>query len=175
MKNIYSSLIIISLGVVLNSCSDNVPDSWELKSPNESIVFNLNLKGSVLSYAVNVLNDYDTIEIIEPSPLGIHRIDSDFSENLRFISSGNMKQIDEKYDMIIGTTENFHDFSNEQSFLFENEAGKKLEIQCRAYNDGVSFRYVFPDTTEGRFIVTGERTGFNLPDEGKASYHHLCS
>ncbi len=168
MKSIHLSILIICLGVFINSCTDNVPDSWELKSPDKNISLNLDLKESALSYSVHVLKEYDTIEIIGSSPLGIHRVDGDFSENLSFISATPVKQIDDKYEMIIGATENYHDFANEQSFLFRNESGKKLEIQCRAYNEGVSFRYIFPDTTEGKFIVTGEKTGFNLPDEGKA-------
>ena len=46
-----------------------------------------------------------------------------------------------------------------------------MDIIVRAYNEGVAFRYHFPETSNGLFLhVTGERTSFRLPEGTKAWY-----
>ena len=43
-----------------------------------------------------------------------------------------------------------------------------MNIIVRAYNEGVAFRYHFPETTNGLFLhITGERTSFTM--------HRRCS
>ena len=42
----------------------------------------------------------------------------------------------------------------------------KLNLIIRAYNDGVTFRYEFPEK-EGDFVVNDELTSFTIPDSAK--------
>jgi hypothetical protein len=41
----------------------------------------------------------------------------------------------------------------------------------RAYNDGVAFRYRFPDQSGDKYTVTSETTGFRLPQDAKMWVH----
>ena len=41
----------------------------------------------------------------------------------------------------------------------------------RAYNDGIAFRYRFPESSGEKHIVTSEATGFRLPPDGKMWAH----
>jgi alpha-glucosidase len=46
-----------------------------------------------------------------------------------------------------------------------------LHIVVRAYNEGVAFRYAFPETSNGLFLhITGEQTQFTLPAGTQAYY-----
>ncbi len=45
-----------------------------------------------------------------------------------------------------------------------------MDIQVRAYDEGIAFRYHFPETVNGLFIhINGERTSFTIP-EGALAY-----
>ena len=46
-----------------------------------------------------------------------------------------------------------------------------MDIIVRAYNEGVAFRYHFPETANGLFLhITGEQTSFAFPDGTLAWY-----
>ena len=46
-----------------------------------------------------------------------------------------------------------------------------MNIIVRAYNEGVAFRYHFPETTNGLFLhITDEQTSFTMPQGTKAYY-----
>lgn len=61
-----------------------------------------------------------------------------------------------------------------------SKSGRRLNIYFRAYDDGIAFRYEFPDTHKD-LIITDENTQFNLTDDHKVwwipgdwdSYEHL--
>lgn len=62
-------------------------------------------------------------------------------------------------------------FANEQTLVFQNADGAKVELTLGAYNDGVAFRYRSPQESQDRYTVTGESTGFRLPVGGKVWAH----
>lgn len=153
--------------ILLAGCKTE--NKWEVKSPDNELKFSLELDSSgSLFYTVSTLNDGTWEQVMDLSPLGIRRTDTDFTEGLEFIESGGEKNIDEDYNMVIGTTSTQHDHATGNSFDFRNKDGNNLVIECRAYNEGAAFRYIFPEQDTGIFEVTGEITGFNLPDTGKA-------
>ena len=46
-----------------------------------------------------------------------------------------------------------------------------MNIIVRAHNEGVAFRYHFPETTNGLFLhITDEQTSFTMPQGTKAYY-----
>ncbi len=46
-----------------------------------------------------------------------------------------------------------------------------MNIIVRAYNEGVAFRYHFPETTNGLFLhIIGEQTSFTMP-QGTMAYY----
>ncbi|MFC2090748.1 glycoside hydrolase family 97 catalytic domain-containing protein, partial [Bacteroidota bacterium] len=52
------------------------------------------------------------------------------------------------------------------SFSVENENGKKMDVIFRAFNDGIAYRYYFPEENKEIHTITREYSSFNLPDEG---------
>ncbi|MDR2814050.1 MAG: glycoside hydrolase family 97 protein [Prevotellaceae bacterium] len=54
---------------------------------------------------------------------------------------------------------------------YDKRPSYSVNIVVRAYNEGVAFRYAFPETSNGLFLhITGEQTQFTLP-EGTLAYY----
>ena len=158
---------------ILTSCQKATETKWQVSSPDKNIVISVSMQKndsdkSVLVYNVARIKGTDTIAVVESSPLGIIRKDQQFSENLAFVSASALKTIDEKYTMKIGRQTECHNNANELELTFKNEQGSLIQVVLRAYNDGVAFKYVFPEKSDSLFTITKELTGFKMPMNGKA-------
>ncbi len=145
--------------------------SWKVVSPNSQVAMTVRLAGAndkrQLSYEV----EYGGKAVLVPSPLGITRRDQAFVEDLRLVEAGAMRTIDETYTMLTGKRRVCRDYANEQTLVFQNAGGAKVELIVRAYNDGMAFRYRFPESSGEKHVVTSESTGFRLPQDGKMWVH----
>lgn len=168
MKKIilFSVFFVFCLGVYANQTS------WQIYSPDQRIKVEItqlkNNNKTTLVYEVVFTNGINTIQVLEKSPLGIVRKDQSFAQNLTFISSSKLKVIDEKYNMLIGRQTAFRNHANEIEYIFKNSKGALLKIVFRAYNDGIAFKYVFPEESAKTYTVKKELTGFKFAEGGKA-------
>lgn len=142
--------------------------SWTVTSPDGQVAIRVTQTGQA-GLAYDVVCGKQTV--LSPSPLGITRKDQSFVDGLKFVEAGDVKTIDETYTMTSGKRKVCRDFANEQTLVFQNAGGAKLELIVRAYNDGVAFRYRFPEQSQDSYTVTGEATGFRLPAGGKVWAH----
>ncbi|MEO8405613.1 MAG: glycoside hydrolase family 97 catalytic domain-containing protein [Chitinophagaceae bacterium] len=109
----------------------------------------------------------DSIKIADAIPridLGLSRSDQDFSKELRFLKAGKSVMISEQYNVLHGKKSFCTNSANEVVISFENPSKAKLNIIIRAYNDGIAFRYEFPEK-EGRFVIKDELTAYTIPKE----------
>lgn len=135
---------------------------WSAFSPDHSLAIKLSNNNGTLSY--QVLAGHEVL--IRPSSLGIETSSNNFLSNLSFVKTTS-KKIDKQYTLTIGKRKENHATANETSVVFKNENKTLLQIDLRAYNDGVAFRYQFPG--KGKNItVTNEATEFAVPTNGKA-------
>jgi len=72
--------------------------------------------------------------------------------------------INEQYTALHGKKSVCTNSANEVIVSFENPSKAKLNIIIRAYNDGVAFRYEFPDK-HGSFVIKDELTSYTIPQE----------
>jgi alpha-glucosidase len=105
-----------------------------------------------------------TSEAIPHIDLGLSRSDQDFSKELKFVSAGKPLMINEKYTALHGKKSDCSNSANEVTVSFENPSKAKLNIIIRAYNDGLAFRYQFPDK-QGTFVVKDELTAYTIANE----------
>lgn len=115
---------------------------------------------------VNYTTDGKTVEAIPRINLGLSRSDQDFYTNLAFLKAGKPVLINEQYSAIVGKRSKCSNSANEVVVAFENPSKAKLNLIIRAYNDGVAFRYEFPEK-EGTFVVKDELTAYSVPDSTK--------
>jgi len=157
-------LIHIAISIIifsLISCENN--QQMSVKSPNGKVTFSMQSEAGVLHYTV-LLEDS---VLLYNSPLGIDRKDAKFTQDLTFVSKKSTK-VEEQYQLKSGKQLQCSASANETDFTFKNQNGKIIILQVRAYNEGIAFRYIFPETSNKVHTIAVEHTGFNLPVEGKA-------
>lgn len=143
--------------------------SWKLLSPDKNITMTIEQESAnqSLLYHVDIMSN-TLVNVIGNSTLGIERNDQKFVNNLEFVQQSDVKTIDETYQMMIGRQSGFRNFANETSLTFKNKKGALLQLDCRVYNDGIAFRYVFPEQSDKKYTVKKELTTFRFSTAGKA-------
>lgn len=111
---------------------------------------------------VSYISNSKSIEVIPHINLGLVRSDQDFSKNLKWVKTGKPTFINEQYTTLHGKRSQCRNSANEIIISFENPDRSKLNLIIRAYNDGVAFRYEFPDK-EGTYVINDEITSYKIP------------
>ena len=169
-KQTIKNLILLTVAGLFASCQP-AEKMWELNSPENNLRITVAATEggeTSLVYKVDRVKDGQAITVVENSPLGIERKDQQFSSGLKFVSKSEVKTIDETYTMAIGRQTEIRNHANELELTFKNQQGSLIQLVVRAYNDGVAFRYVFPEKSDSAFTVVRELTGFKVPETGKA-------
>jgi alpha-glucosidase len=139
-------------------------------SPNQKINIGLyNTKSAEVGewyLKVSYLNNGKICDAIPQITLGLSRADQDFSKELKYLKAGKPILITEKYSVLHGKRSQCSNTANETVVSFENPGKAKLNLIIRAYNDGVTFRYEFPEK-EGSFLMNDELTAYSIPDSTK--------
>ncbi len=151
-----ASINLFAMTILLGvSCTNTLT----VKSPdkNNSITLELDDNGT-LFYTVQSSG----IHAIEKSLMGMDITDSilDFNAGLIFVKAREL-EIDETYELPTGKTSVYRNKASESAFIFKNRYDRILRVICRAYNDGVAFRYVVESPDE--IIITRENTRFSIP------------
>ena len=104
-------------------------------------------------------------------------------ENLK-LTGTERRKADETWKPVYGERAEIRDCYNEMTLKFKKGEGDGaqeggydkrknyfMNIIVRAYNEGVAFRYHFPETTNGLFLhIIGEQTSFTMP-QGTMAYY----
>lgn len=135
-------------------------------SPNQKIKVDLvnseNSGQGAWYLKVSYFNNGKTSEVLERVDLGLSRSDQDFSDNLVLRKTGKPQLVKDEYTTIHGKRTKRSNAATEVVFYFETPAKATMNIILRAYNDGVAFRYEFPET-KGSFVVKDEFTSYSIP------------
>jgi len=169
MKKQISYLVIIALAVSISGCK-TFPKSghWELASPDGHTLFSLTLENGMLSYKVSISDTTGEYAVIEDSPLGLVRNDQSFATGLTFEKASEAEHIDETYALMSGKNSHCRNNANQIEFTFRGEKKGKIQLIARAYDDGVAFRYRFPEKSDKVYTIIDEQTGFKIPERSTA-------
>ena len=166
---------IVGILLIISSCESPKDNNWELFSPDGKIkvTINNNLKDSVslLSYHVESLHGDRLVEVIGTSPLGIVRDDNAFVANLNFVHATLLNNQEDSYTLKTGKALHVNSQFNEMRLQFENTNKQPIDIIFRTYNDGLAFRYKFPNKDSIKHRITKERSGFAISQQ-KAWVQH---
>jgi alpha-glucosidase len=138
-----------------------VAQEWNLTSPDKKINVRI-LNQQQISYSVT----YNGRTIVSSSPLGIQLDDHRFDEGLKLVDSKQTTS-KEEYKLLVGKHLQVSNTGNELNLDFENKDKKKIRVTFRAYNDGMAFRYHFPDSDGSLHKIVNESSGFAIPKEAK--------
>jgi len=155
--------LLLTLLAALYSChtEQHKASKWQLTSANgkNTLLLTLTEEGE-LKYSINA---YGT-EVIAPSSLGVNALD----EGLTFlrglaVKDTQSREINESYILPTGKRSHYENKCIEKTFTFTNKENKTLQLICRAYADGVAFRYVLDKP--GSMTIKNENTSFTIPSQ----------
>lgn len=107
----------------------------------------------------------DDIVVLLPSKLGLVRDDVNFTRGLRLTSASAVESVRDQYEILTAKRRRNTYTAHRRVFHFATGGGARLDVEFQVSNDGVGFRYVFPDQSERVHRVSEEITSFHfLPD-----------
>lgn len=157
------SILLLSLMMMLPAWLS----AQTVKSPdgNLSVTFSLNDKGTPV-YQV----DYKGKTVINPSTLGIELAEENSLMDMFRINKTSTSSFDEKWQPVWGEEKEIRNHYNELFIEMEKPSnGRYMNLRFRVYNDGVGFRYEFPQQKYlPYFVVKAEHTQFAMTGDHKA-------
>ena len=168
-NNIIQICILILLALGIYSACPCKSENNTITSPDKkiSVFFDISENKTAL-YTVK----YTKKLIIDQSKLGIIMEDEDFSGNLTLDSVSNIKTVKDDYEMLQGKKRKYSYHANRKIFHLKNVNGKKMDIIFQISNDGVAFRYYFPEKSEKIKKIVKEISSFNFKPGTKAYIQH---
>src|SRR5258708_5729050 len=85
---------------------------------------------------------------VEESPLGLIRSDANFATDLRFVSASRLETRAEHYELFSGNRTQVDAKLTHRSLIFETKSGVRMILDLAASNEGVAFRYRFPEESD---------------------------
>lgn len=166
MKNL-QLLFLSALAFLLINCAGESTKTANVASPDGKNKIQFEIKEGVPYYSVN----HAEINVINPSKLGfVFKNDDTFNSGFK-IADVKTSSFDETWEQVWGEKHFIQNKYNELVVTLEEQKGakRKLEVQFRAFDDGVALRYVFPEQgISDSIFIMDESTEFNLTTDGNA-------
>lgn len=164
-------LLLISL-FVLFSCGYLNNDKIMLQSPDGNLRLEFKLKTTkdqkdFPCYSVSFRGKL----FVNESNLSIEFAETGLLKNNLTIKNVAYKSNDETYKVILGKSNTARDHYNEViiTFVEKTAPNRQFDLVFRAYDDGIAFRYLFPQQTGlTDFIITSENSCFTFTGNPKA-------
>ena len=133
-------------------------------SPDKHIVVSLVSESKHFSYKI----DYNGEEVLKKSKLGLLTEDEDFANDLRVLSVSGQTKVQDRYELFTGKRRINNYLANKLVIHLQNKNEKKLDIIFQVSNDGVAFKYYFPDKTSEIKTIKEEVTSFQFDTSARA-------
>ena len=132
------AMAIVVAAIGLDACS-NQDTNLQSPSGDVKVAFKLNADGQP-EYAVSFQGE----EIIKPSTMGFELLDGSTIAKGFKIDKVTHSSADSYWVPVWGENDSIRDHYNAMTVAMTDEAGVKLNIEFRVYDDGAAYRYVFP-------------------------------
>ena len=166
---IYLGVFIYSLLSSIGYAQSNI----NLLSPNGNLQFKFQLRKGVPSYEVS----FKKQQLIRSSAIGFEFDYGFFGKNLK-INKPKYVTGNETYELIVGKTQKVYSHYREVTIpLQEKEKPSRIvNLVVRAFNDGIAFRYEFPEQEGWRsYVMYDELDEFRLERNPKTTALFLPS
>lgn len=155
------------LSISISNAQGKKVKTYELTSPEGKNKIQFELVNNAPKYAVS----HGKTMVITPSDMGfLLKNNEGFSSNFEVLKVEH-SSFDETWTQVWGEKKMIRNHYNQMVVKLQQKSKEKrqLEIQFRAFDDGVAFRYVYPrQVSKDSIFIMDEKTTFNLKDDGKA-------
>lgn len=156
--------LILSLFILSCSTSETKKNDT-LESPDKSLTVEF---GTNKAYQAYYLVKKEKQVVIDTSLLGIIRKDENFFQNLTINSISDTKKIEDSYSLLHGKQKDIQYEAHQKTLHLQNKNGKKMDVVFNVSDDGLAFKYVFPESTSDIKYITEEKTCYNFKASAKA-------
>jgi alpha-glucosidase len=161
----------VLLGLAVTAYSQSPDARVRLASPDGNVVFIMadamtpnasEPKRNGLRYSV----DFHGKWLIDESNLGLKLQGAPAIGPAMHKVAVHTGQHDETYTIPVGKTSEVRDHYNSAVVDLADDAGRKMSVEIRAYDDGIAFRYLLPETPASKAVrIERELTEFNYPND----------
>lgn len=130
-----------------------------VKSPDGKLVAEVTFGDSATATYSIRLNDQP---VLRQSRLGLVRDDEDFSKMISIVKVDPPVPVEDHYQILTAKRRDITYKANRSVFHFQSAGGKKMDIIFQVSNDGVAFRYLFPETSADLRKLTHEVSSFHF-------------
>jgi hypothetical protein len=134
-------------------------------SPDGRIVVRVGLGSAGEAGYVVAVNGRD---VVQRSRLGLIRDDADFSRRLEFVGSSALASVRDDYEILTAKRRLNRYRANRRVVHLRNANGAPMDVTFQVSNDGVAFRYTFPDSSATPHELREELTSFHMLPEARA-------
>lgn len=127
-----------------------------INSPDKSILVSCRM--DQLTYSVS----YRGKPILRDSKLGVIREDEDFSTNLKVVRVSSPRVITDRYQILTAKKYDITYTATQRVIETIATSGKKMNVVFQVSNDGVAFRYEFPEQSTDVKKIKSEATSFHF-------------
>lgn len=135
------------------------------ESPDKSIQLEFNLGTNKTPF---YKASYNNKSVIDSSQLGIIREDANFYKDLKIIGISKPKLVSDSYTMLQGKRKEISYTANQYTVELQNEKGDLMNIIFQLSNDGIAFRYQFPESSKDMKYIVEEKTSYHFNENTKA-------
>jgi alpha-glucosidase len=147
-------------------CSALIARAESIKSPNGNLELNFVVKEGIPTYQLT----YKNKPVIKESKLGLELKEEPSLLKGFTLTKAETSTFDESWNPVWGELKTIRNNYNELAVtLTQQEADRYIVVRFRLYNDGLGFRYEFPQQKNfNYFVIKEERTQFAMAGDHKA-------
>ena len=105
----------------------------------------------------------DGVIVLNESRLGLVRDDADFTTSLQLTDASSIDAARDEYELLTSKRRHNTYSANRQAFRLEAPGGAQIDIEFQVANDGIAFRYRFPESDDTVRRIEAEASSFNFP------------
>ncbi|WP_340110937.1 glycoside hydrolase family 97 catalytic domain-containing protein [Maribellus mangrovi] len=140
-------------------------DEYNISSPDGAVSVDVTISTDKhITYSVS----HSGTLVLEPSKLGVVRKDVDLSKELVLDSVSDVTAVNDQYTLLHGKRHECVYQGNKKVFHLSGANNTKMDIIFQVSNDGVAFRYYFPNESESKIEISKETSSFNFLSTAKA-------
>ena len=171
-RTLFNEVMRKSVFIIFFFFSSNIifgqhdPFGGHLTSPDGNIVFDLQIENGLPVYSVLYKGNY----VIENALLNLEFDWIGKLTKASYAQQSIFKEVNESYKLIVGKTSTVKNHYKHVTIYLVDEVNKsyKLNIEVRAFNDGLAFRYMMPILSgQTTFTLLDEQTQFRIPGDAK--------
>lgn len=152
--------VVFASVLLLSNAAFTAPSiEFQIPSPNGRLTadFQLNDTGTP-RYSLQL----DGKPALEESRLGLVRDDMDFSKDLHLLSASKTERVKDHYEILTAKRRINNYRANRQVFHLATASGARMDIIFQVSDDGVAFRYFFPETNAALHHLNEEVTSYHF-------------